>query len=164
MITCDNGCGTRAPVPWWVSLRWLAGRQARAAGVCLSVLPYKCTNNARDYCDEAVVLQFSLRSFWRFVVFESTWHHRLGLTKKDLAEVFFYFCQCGGFASNMGARSIKCMFFFPFLPLHNLFFRPCGSVEKRHPHTTQSQVGNLQTLRTQLSSWHWLQQRHRSQP
>jgi hypothetical protein len=63
MITCDNGCGTRAPVPWWVSVRWLAGRQAGAAGVCLSVLPCECTNNARDCCDEAAVLQFSLRSF-----------------------------------------------------------------------------------------------------
>jgi hypothetical protein len=77
---------------------------------------------------------------------------------------FFYFCQCGGFASNRGAGSIECMFFFPFLPLHNLFFQPCRSVERRHPHTTQSQARNLQTLRTQLRSWHWLQQRHRSQP
>jgi hypothetical protein len=51
---------------------------------------------------------------------------------------FFYFCQCDGFASNMGARSIECMFFFPFLPLHNLFFRPCRSLERRHPHITQS--------------------------
>jgi hypothetical protein len=56
------------------------------------------------------------------------------------------------------------MFFFPFLPLHNLFFRPCRSVERRHPHTTQSQAGNLQTLRTQLRSWHWLHERHHSQP
>jgi len=73
-----------------VGFRALAGRQAGAAGVCPSVLPCECTNNARDCYDEAAVLQFSLRSlFWRFVVFESLWHRRLRLTKKDLAEIFF---------------------------------------------------------------------------
>jgi hypothetical protein len=34
----------------------------------------------------------------------------------------------------------------------------------RHPHTTQSQAGNFQTLRTQRRSRHWLQQRHRLLP
>jgi hypothetical protein len=59
-------------VPWWVFVRWLASKQAKVVGVCLNVLPCECTNNARDYCDEVVVLQFSLRFFfWQFVVFES---------------------------------------------------------------------------------------------
>ncbi len=115
MITCDNGRGTRAPVPWWVSVHWLAGRQAGAAGVCLSVLLCECTNNARDYCDEAVVLQFSLRSFfWRFVVFESLGHRHLGLTKKDLAEVFFSLLSVWWFCVKQGCREHRMHVFFPF--------------------------------------------------
>ncbi len=153
MITCDNGCGTRAPMPWWVSMRWLAG----AARVCLSVLLCECTNNARDCCDEVSVLQLSLRSLrslaicclWKSVT-SPPW-----TDKRRFGEgFFFYFCQCGGFASNRGARSIECMFFSPFLPFHNLFFWPYRSIERRHLDTTQSQARKLQTLRTQLRSWH----------
>jgi len=38
MITCDNGCGTRAPVLRWVSVRWLAGRQELLGSVWASSL------------------------------------------------------------------------------------------------------------------------------
>jgi hypothetical protein len=106
-----------------VGFRALAGGQAGAAGVCLSVLPCECTINARDCCDEAAVLQFSLRSFllpicglWESVASPPC------TDKKRFGRIFFLaFCQCGGFASNRGAGSIECMFFFPFLPPPFLF-------------------------------------------
>ncbi len=92
---------------------WQVGMQELLGFVWASSLVSAPTTHY-DCCDETAVLQFSLRSFlWWFVVFESLWHCRLGLTKKDSAEVFFYFCQCGGFASNRGAMSIEFIFFSP---------------------------------------------------
>ncbi len=106
-----------------VGFRALAGRQAGAAGVRLSVLPCECTNNARDCCDEDAVLQFTLRSFLLPICcfWESVASPPCTDKKRFGREFIFCFCQCGGFAANRGAGSIECMFFFPFVPPPFLF-------------------------------------------
>jgi hypothetical protein len=100
-----------------VGFRALAGRQAEAAGVCLSVLPCECTNNARDCCDEAAVLQFSLRSFllpicclWESVASPPC------TDKKDLAEFFFWLLSVWWFCVKQGRREHRMHVFFPLPP------------------------------------------------
>ncbi len=117
MITCDNGCGTRAPGAV-VGFRALAGRQAGAAGVCLSVLPCKCTNNARDCCDEAAVLQFSLRSsllpiycFWESVASPPC------TDKKKIWRSFFFLAFVSVVVCiKQGRREHRMHVFFPLPP------------------------------------------------